>query len=77
MIKQQSAFHSVQRLCGAFGLSPNSYYRWLKCPAGKRQQEDQALSKDIKRIFRKRELMEAKVLTFPRRSQVPELPEKS
>ena len=52
MIKQQSAFHSVQRLCGAFGLSPNSYYRWLKCPVGKRQREDQALSKDIKRIFR-------------------------
>jgi len=28
-------------------------------------------------VARKRELMEAKVLTFPKRSQVPELPEKS
>jgi putative transposase len=53
MIKQQSAFHSVQRLCGAFGLSPSSYYRWLKCPVGKRQREDLALSEDIKRIFKK------------------------
>jgi hypothetical protein len=44
MIKQQSAFHSVQRLCRAFSLSSSGYYRWVKCPVGKRQREDQELS---------------------------------
>ncbi len=34
-------------------MSPSSYYRWLKCPVGKRQQEDLVLSEDIKRIFKK------------------------
>jgi len=53
MIKHQSAFHSIQRLCQAFDLSTSSYYRWLKCPVGKRQREDQKLSEDIKRIFKK------------------------
>ena len=53
MIKQQSAFHSVHRLCRAFGLPPVSYYRWLKLPVGKRKREDRELSEDIKRIFRK------------------------
>jgi transposase InsO family protein len=53
MIKQQSAFHSVQRLCRAFSLSTSGYYRWIKCPVGKRQREDQDLSEDIKRIFKK------------------------
>jgi transposase InsO family protein len=53
MIKNQSAFHSIQRLCQAFDLSTSSYYRWLKCPVGKRQREDQKLSEDIKRIFKK------------------------
>jgi putative transposase len=53
MIKQQSAFHSVQRLCRAFSLSSSGYYRWVKCPVGKRQREDQELSEDIKRIFKK------------------------
>ena len=52
-MKQQSAFHSVQRLCRALGLSASSYYRWLKYPVGKRQREDQRLSEDIKRIFKK------------------------
>ena len=53
MIKQQSAFHSVQRLCRAFGLSSSGYYRWVKRPIGKRQREDQQLSEDIRRIFKK------------------------
>ena len=53
MIKHQSAFHSIQRLCQAFDLSTSSYYRWLKCPVGKRQREDKKLSEDIKRIFKK------------------------
>ena len=53
MIKQQSAFHSVHRLCRAFGLSSVSYYRWLKYPVGKRKREDRELSEDIKRIFKK------------------------
>ena len=53
MIKQQSAFHSVQRLCLAFGLSTSGYYRWAQCPVGKRQREDQELSEDIQRIFKK------------------------
>ena len=53
MIKKQSAFHSVWRLCRTFGLSTSGYYRWAKCPVGKRQQEDQNLSEDIKRIFKK------------------------
>ena len=52
MIKKQSAFHSVRKLCRAFGISTSSYYRWLKCPVSKRQQEDQKLSEDIKRIFK-------------------------
>jgi putative transposase len=53
VIKQQSAFHSIQRLCSALGLSPNSYYQWLKRPVDIRHREDQALSEDIKRIFKK------------------------
>jgi putative transposase len=53
MIKQQAAFHSVQRLCQAFGLSTSGYYRWVRCPVGKRQREDKELSDDIKRIFKK------------------------
>jgi len=53
MIKQQSAFHSVQRLCRAFGLSSSGYYRWVKRPIGKRQREDQQLSEDIQRVFKK------------------------
>ena len=53
MIRKQSAFHSVQRLCRALGLSSVSYYRWLKHPVGKRQREDRGLSEDIKRIFTK------------------------
>ena len=53
MIKQQSAFHNVHRLCRAFGLSSVNYYRWLKLSTGRRKQEDRELSKDIKRIFKK------------------------
>jgi transposase InsO family protein len=53
MIKQQSAFHSIQRLCQAFDLSTSGYYRWVKCPTGKRRREDRALSEDITRIFKK------------------------
>ena len=53
MIKQQSAFHSIHCLCRAFDLSTSGYYRWLKCPVGKRQREDEMLSEDIKRIFKK------------------------
>lgn len=51
MIKQQSAFHSVQRLCQAFDLSTSGYYRWVNCPDSKRKREDRELSADIKRIF--------------------------
>lgn len=44
--------HSLEALCGAFGVSRSGYYDWLKSRQhpGKRASEDAQISQDIARI---------------------------
>lgn len=51
MIKYQSAFHTIERLCEVLNVSRSGYYAWLKRKPSKRDQHNEALSADIVRIF--------------------------
>lgn len=51
MIKYQSAFHTIERLCEVLNVSRSDYYAWLKRKPSKRDQHNEALSADIVRIF--------------------------
>ena len=51
MIKHQSAFHTVERLCEVLDVSRSGYYAWLKRKPSKRDQHNKDLRADIIRIF--------------------------
>lgn len=51
IIETQRAVGSVERLCGALGLSVSGYYAWRTRPPSQHQQTDAVLLKAIQAVY--------------------------
>jgi len=51
LISQHEATYPVRMMCRLLSVPPSSYYHWKKCPESPREQANQRLTADIKRLF--------------------------
>ena len=52
-IKSNQGTFSASRLCEVMGVSPSTYYDWLKRPASARSLEDRRLGEKVKNFHEK------------------------